>query len=51
MQHPEVIDHYLEEELALQRIVGLFQKELVPLKHMSTDSELSPKNSNQESGV
>jgi len=33
--HPEVIDHYLEEELALQCIAGPFQKKLVPEAHIS----------------
>ena len=35
LQHPEVIDCYLDEELALQRLAGPFQKEVVPEAHIS----------------
>jgi len=34
MQHPKVINHYLEEELSLQHIAGPFQKGLVPEAHV-----------------
>ena len=35
LQHPEVVDHYLEEELALKRVTGPFLKELVPEVHIN----------------
>ena len=34
LQHPEVVDHYLEEELALKRVTGPFLKVLVPEIHI-----------------
>ena len=35
LQHPAVIDRYLDEELALQRVAGPFQKEVVQEAHIS----------------
>ena len=35
LQHPEIVDHYLGEELALKQLTGPFQKELVPEAHIS----------------
>jgi len=40
LKYPKVVDHYLEEKLALERIAGPFQRELILYhKHISIDSE------------
>ena len=33
LQHPEVVNHYLEEELAQHRVAGPFSEALVPKAH------------------
>ena len=35
LQYPKVVDHYLEEELAMKRLAGPFQKELLPEAHIN----------------
>ena len=35
LQHPEVVNHYLEEALALKRVTGPFLKKLVPEVHIN----------------